>query len=137
MTFVSRHSKLAVVWAMKYAGQFALRRKEDALAAGVLYVAVVQNSRKWKAERADQKKGMRQRGSWITIDRRMVVKKQTEKAEPRRKEWRDIVEREMGPSGKSLGLRAGGSDGLNNFVSNCPADSSLTRGHFAPPAYSV
>ncbi|EDN98707.1 hypothetical protein SS1G_13566 [Sclerotinia sclerotiorum 1980 UF-70] len=52
---------MAALCAMLYADPLPLKRKEEMDASGVLYLAVVQNSRKWKMAREEIKKGMRQK----------------------------------------------------------------------------
>jgi len=62
-------SRVAAVWAIVYADPFPVKRKDDVCAEGVLYAAVVQNSRKWNSARPAMKKGTRQRGE--VVPRRM------------------------------------------------------------------
>lgn len=80
---------------MGYAGQFAVSRKAEMVASGVLTAAVVQNSRKWNVERAPRKKGMRQRGDVVRRRVRMVLRTPREVVMPRAKARRDMPERDM------------------------------------------
>lgn len=61
-SFVKRHSTVADECAIKYMGQFEVNRNDSILASCVLYFAVVQNSRKWKRDRAAKKNGTRHNG---------------------------------------------------------------------------
>jgi hypothetical protein len=73
---------------MKYIGQFAVKRNDSTLASRVLYFAVVQNSRKWKVERAAKKKGTRHSGedenmriaATATTDSASVMPKQKDRS---------------------------------------------------------
>jgi len=62
-------SRVAAVWAIVYADPFPVKRKDETCAEGVLYAAVVQNSRKWNSARLAIKKGTRHRGE--VVSRRM------------------------------------------------------------------
>lgn len=65
-------------------------------ACGVLYAAVVQNSRKWKVARADRKKGTRQSGEEVRVRTRTVEIRPVARAMPRQKARRAMPERDLG-----------------------------------------
>lgn len=92
---VTRHSRQPSACAIGYAGQFAVSKKADTVACGVFRAAVVQNSRKWKSERAEMKKEIRQRGEEVRRRVRRVVRDAAEKAVPRIKARAAMPDRDM------------------------------------------
>jgi hypothetical protein len=90
-----RHSTIAVACATWYADPFWLNRKLDTEAARVLYAAVVQNSRKWKVERAVMKKGRRQRGESVKARRAIVAVREEDRTKPQASARRAIPERDL------------------------------------------
>jgi hypothetical protein len=94
--FVRRHSRIAVLCAMLYAEPFPLKRKEEICAAGVLYAAVTQNSRKWKMASEEMKKGMRHNGLGARNRRWIVDCTETVRTTPTRRERMAMPERDLG-----------------------------------------
>ncbi len=85
---------------MPYAGQLAVRRKESILATEVLYLAVVQNSKKWKVESAPMKKGSRQRGDAVKDKIEIITAADSARATPRQKDRIAMPSRDFGWPGR-------------------------------------
>lgn len=90
-----------------------MSRKALTLAAGVLYAAVVQNSRKWKVESAARKKGRRHSGLLVKARIETVEATPVVSAAPRQKDRSAIPERDLGWCGwyGRSGLAAAAADG--------------------------
>jgi uncharacterized glyoxalase superfamily metalloenzyme YdcJ len=97
---VMRHSTVAAAWAIAKAGQFEVRRYALMVASRVLYAAVVQNSKKWNAEREAKRKGTRQRG--LSVKRRIarIVRRDAVRVAPRQNARRAIPARDLGWFGR-------------------------------------
>jgi hypothetical protein len=83
-------------WPTALAGQLEVRRKDEVSARGVLYAAVVQNSRKWKMARAVRKKGRRQSGEVVKRRMARVDIRPTARPMPRQKERVAMPARDFG-----------------------------------------
>jgi hypothetical protein len=93
-----KHSIIAAVCASVYALPFWLSRKLLTCAVFVLYLAVVQNSRKWKVANAATKNESRH--NRLSLRRRSIVRDvERARAMPRRKAREAMPESEMGCPG--------------------------------------
>lgn len=97
---VTMYSIIAAELAMVYAEPFCENRKEDMDAAGGLYRAVVQNSRKWKTDRRVMKRGRRQSGDDFSARRYRALAKDRTRATPRKKERIAMPESDFGCPGR-------------------------------------
>lgn len=118
-SFVSRHSSDAAECAMAYAGQFAVSKNAATVACGVLYRAVVQNSRKWKVESAAAKKGRRQRGDDVPKSTSTMATADRARAAPSPKARSAIPSSDFGCPGKY------GLSGLLNCSRACATGLSM------------
>jgi hypothetical protein len=74
----------------------AVKRKEPMLALRVLYLAVVQNSKKWNVDRAPIKKGTRQRGDDVRSKIKMMATTDSASVMPRQKDRMAMPSRDFG-----------------------------------------